>query len=146
MWTNFKLRCSRRVFSPTVLCRFRTFPCKTLRWRLYRAAARPRSVNLSLPHGQVFVGDSRSQGWHCRGRVVEGSRNGGEDGDREREGQAYTPSFSTVWEMKRGRRRQSGESDRGVERGSRGWTTHGEGVGFEHGGQCTGTSGKEEEG
>lgn len=56
---------------------FPDFPLyKTLPSRLCHAAG-PRSVNLSLPHSQAFVSDSRTQGWHCRGRVAEGPRREG---------------------------------------------------------------------
>lgn len=63
------------LFPPRVSSR-RILPYKTLPWRLRRVATRP-AVNLSLPHGQVFVGDSRTQGWHCRGHVAVGSRSEG---------------------------------------------------------------------
>lgn len=67
-------------FFPVEFTEFTPFPdfplYKTLLSRLCHVAG-PRSVNLSLPHSQAFVSDSRTQGWHCRGRVAEGLRREG---------------------------------------------------------------------
>lgn len=69
------------------------------------------SVNLSLPHSQAFVSDSRTQGWHCRGRVAEGSR--GSKGGRGQGKRACT-----VFLAAGGKGERVGWSD-GIARGTR---------------------------
>lgn len=117
---------------------FPDFPLyKTLPSRLCHAAG-PRSVNLSLPHSQAFVSDSRTQGWHCRGRVAEGLRH---EGGRRRGRLACTVFL--VGEDGKGECRRVCEPDRAVDEIAHA-TVRG---GFEaQAGQRTETSRKKKEG
>jgi len=110
-------------FFPIEFIEFTPFPdfplYKTLLSRLCYAAG-PRSVNLSLPHSQAVVSDSRTQGWHCRGRVAEGLRR---EGGRRRERLACIVFLAGG--DRKGECRRVCESDRVADEIAR--VTHGEG-------------------